>query len=400
MEQKNISHIKDCYGCGVCAAVCPKKIIRIDLNKDGFYEPDLFNEAACTQCGLCLSVCAYNDHSLLDATAKEVKAYAAWSNDEQVRLKCSSGGIGFELGKFLINQGYKACGVKYNPDLNRAEHFMAETTAAFMPAVGSKYIQSYTLSGFSQFKKGDKYFVTGTPCQVDSLRRYIRKMKIEENFVLMDFFCHGVPTMNMWKKYSEMIEQKTGKITAASWRNKRNGWHDSWAMQFEGSTEEIKTDLTHANERSLRGKNKADYFSLMTKGDLFYKFFLGNSCLGKACYAKCKYKYDKSAADIRIGDLWGSKYIQDKDGVSAVLAFTDRGKDIIVQMKSCTFKKEELAIAAEGQMIFPPEEPKLRKYLMKLFTSDRSIKQVYKFYSYYLFPARVINKSLRILHLK
>ena len=384
MTSKNISQIKDCYGCGVCAIVCPKKIIKIDLNKDGFYEPDLFDEATCTQCGLCLSVCAYNDYRLLDDRKIETKAYAAWSNNEQVRHNCSSGGIGFELGKFLINKGYKACGVKYNPNLNRAEHFMAETIEDFMPSIGSKYIQSYTLSGFSQLSRGCKYLITGTPCQVDSLRRYIRKMKIEENFVLMDFFCHGVPSKNMWKKYTAMVEQKTGKITAASWRNKRNGWHDSWAMEIKGSSEDVKPD----------------YFSLMTQGDLFYKFFLGNSCLGKACYDKCKYKYDKSAADIRIGDLWGGKYTQENDGVSAVLAFTDLGKDIINQIDGCTVKEEELSVVAEGQMKFSPKEPKLRKYLMTRFSSEQSIKQIYKFYCYYLFPGRVVNKSLKILHLK
>lgn len=35
----NISNIHDCYGCGVCATICPPKIIEIKLNPDGFYEP-------------------------------------------------------------------------------------------------------------------------------------------------------------------------------------------------------------------------------------------------------------------------------------------------------------------------------------------------------------------------
>ena len=35
----NISDIKNCYGCGVCAAACPRNIIQIRLNKKGFYEP-------------------------------------------------------------------------------------------------------------------------------------------------------------------------------------------------------------------------------------------------------------------------------------------------------------------------------------------------------------------------
>lgn len=44
----NISSVKDCYGCGVCAASCPHKIIKIQLNKKGFYEPVLVDKDKCT----------------------------------------------------------------------------------------------------------------------------------------------------------------------------------------------------------------------------------------------------------------------------------------------------------------------------------------------------------------
>lgn len=60
----NISSLKDCYGCGVCAVACPRKVISISLNANGFYVP-LVVHAGCTECGLCLSVCAYNDDSVL-----------------------------------------------------------------------------------------------------------------------------------------------------------------------------------------------------------------------------------------------------------------------------------------------------------------------------------------------
>ena len=33
---KNISSVHDCYGCGVCATACGRKIIEINLNDDGF----------------------------------------------------------------------------------------------------------------------------------------------------------------------------------------------------------------------------------------------------------------------------------------------------------------------------------------------------------------------------
>lgn len=57
-----------------------------------------------------------------------------------------------------------------------------------IPSIGSKYIQSYTVDGFKAIDRKQKYLVTGTPCQIDSFRRYIRKFKKEENFILMDFF--------------------------------------------------------------------------------------------------------------------------------------------------------------------------------------------------------------------
>ena len=49
--------------------------------------------------------------------------------------------------------------------------------------------------------KKEKYLVTGTPCQIDSFRKYIKKFRVEDNFVLMDFFCHGVPSKLVWDKY-------------------------------------------------------------------------------------------------------------------------------------------------------------------------------------------------------
>ena len=53
---RNIGEIKDCYGCGVCATVCGKKIIGIGLNKEGFYEPQVVDPDQCVGCGLCLEV--------------------------------------------------------------------------------------------------------------------------------------------------------------------------------------------------------------------------------------------------------------------------------------------------------------------------------------------------------
>lgn len=60
----NITDVRDCYGCGVCATVCARNIIELRLNADGFYEPYLTDKSKCTDCGLCLSVCSYANDGL------------------------------------------------------------------------------------------------------------------------------------------------------------------------------------------------------------------------------------------------------------------------------------------------------------------------------------------------
>lgn len=214
----------------------------------------------------------------------------------------------------------------YNINLKRAEHFIAESEKDFEESIGSKYIQSYTVDAFSQFNSFDDFFVFGTPCQIDSLRRWLRIQKIEDHFLLMDFFCHGVPSILLWLRYVEMIEKNIGILKTVTWRNKKTGWHDSWVI--------------NAKSLNINGKWNS-YFS---KGDLFYKMFLGDVCLGKACYNNCKFKLEHSSADIRIGDLWGNKYRNEDKGVNALLVYNSKGRDIISRLKNCKIVSEEFSL--------------------------------------------------------
>ena len=351
---KKIHEIHDCYGCGVCATVCVKQCIKIDLNDRGFYNP-VVDQIKCSNCGLCMEVCAFA-HDNLPKINSVIKGYGAWSNDPGSRFKCSSGGVGFELGRYLISEGYKVCAVKYNVANHRAEHYIAENEDELALSIGSKYIQSYTVDGFKAINRKGKYLVTGTPCQIDSFRRYIRRFNVEDNFVLMDFFCHSVPSMLAWNKYLQIVEMKIGKVVHASWRNKNTGWHDSWAMALNNN-EYTEIDKSQINSKNLE---RNVYNSRRSEGDVFYELFLGDYCCNPACQKNCKYKYDKSSADIRIGDFWGKTYQNNEDGVSAVVAFTDKGAEII-QKTDCTLIEHPFEIVAEGQM---------KKNVRKAYTSS------------------------------
>lgn len=349
---KNISQVHNCYGCGVCATACGRKIIEIGLNAEGFYEPHVTDPNKCTNCGICTEVCAYL-HDDLSLQNQEIHPYAAWSKDHLVRRKCSSGGAGFEIGKYLLGQGYKVCGVRYNAEKNRAEHYIATNVEELIPSAGSKYIQSYTVDGFKAINRKEKYLVTGSPCQIDSFRRYIRKFRCEDNFVLLDFFCHGVPSMLVWRKYTEWAEKQVGKITYASWRNKWTGWHDSWAMGIDGEEHGEKINWHDSYDMLIREK-KSYIESRLSQGDMFYQLFLGDCCLGKQCYDHCKYKYNRSSADIRIGDLWGKTYNDDEDGVSGAVAFTQKGNEVLKQC-NCELVEHSFDVVAEGQMKTCPQ---------------------------------------------
>lgn len=397
-QKDNISKFNHCYGCGVCVAACPVKVIELVENGDGFYQPHVAHPDKCIHCGLCLKVCAFNHTDLAESAGSCPKqGWAVHSNNEVVRLHCSSGGIGFEIGKLLLASGFKACGVRYNPEKRRAEHFIADTEEGFRASVGSKYIPSFTAEAFSQINRQEKYLVTGTPCQIDSFRRYIKHYQVEDHFVLLDFFCHGVPSLRLWDKYLSEVEAKIGKVAFVSWRNK-TGWQDSWAVCAD--VEEESLDWHSSYEIIIRSKSHT-YQSRLTTGDLFYKYFLGNVCLSECCYKDCKYKMTNSAADIRIGDFWGKTYAAENKGTSAVIAFTQKGADILATLadSACTMRAESVGTVTEGQMSEAPVRPWARGYILRALRGKLALQAItdswYRLYRISILPRRIFNRLMR-----
>lgn len=378
-----------CYGCGVCASSCPKKIISITTNRDGFFVPNIQDFNNCIGCGVCLDVCSYLNPGL--SLQNQVKySWASWSNDERVRRKCSSGGAGFEIGKQLIEKGYKVVACRYNVEKRRTEHYVASSVEELTQSIGSKYIQSYTPEALLEIDRKQKYLVVGTPCQIDSFRRYIIRFRCEDKFVLMDFFCHCVPSIHAWNGYLKMVENKVGKTTYVSWRNKFDyGWHDSWLMGIDGEKNSKPTDWYGSFEMLIKEK---DTFikSRWSQGDLFYRLFLEDVCLGPQCQEQCKFKYDQSSADIRIGDLWGKTYEKDEAGVSALVAFTEKGRDVIEVLKGVTLRKHPFEVVAEGQMKENAHAKALAPVVMWMLRNKVPMKS--GLYQAVLFVQRVINK--------
>lgn len=327
-NRENISKIKDCYGCGVCAISCPLRIIEIKQNFKGFWEPVIVDQSRCIECGLCLKNCAYY-HDKISVNNIPIGSYAGWSKDKHIRYISSSGGVCYEICKYFILKGYKVCGVKYDNETNIVAHVICSSIKDLNQITGSKYLQSYTLKGFEELNSKEKFVIIGTPCQIDSIRRYIKNKKIEDNYILIDFFCHGVPSSKLWQKFSNYLNQNIGKFDSVTWRNKIDGWHKSYRL-------DIKAFL-------------GEYHHTGQKFDDFFSLYFSNAALSPACFDKCKYKQEHSSADIRVGDMWGLKYEKNNDGINSILCFTDKGNNAIHEI-NCVIKSHSLDEVLSGQM--------------------------------------------------
>lgn len=356
-----------CTGCGVCASVCPAKCIDISLDANGFYKP-IIDAEVCTQCGLCNRACTIEE----TCEEKEVlQAFSVYAKDESTLATTSSGGICYEISKWGLKNGYKVCGVVYNYQKHRAEHTIITNLEELEETKGSKYFQSYTPDAFSKIYDGEKWIVVGTPCQIAAIDKAARLKKIRDRFILIDFFCHGVPSMYVWKNY--LKEHNEQSITNIGFRSKEFGWH-TFSLSFLYSN----------------GEKKSDYH-----GNLFYNMFFSNCCLNNSCY-QCHYKATKSHADIRVGDFWAKKYEENCKGLSSVLIFTEKGQKIAdLLTERCVFADESVADALEGQMFASPQKPKVRNRLLKGLRKGKPLAYLYKVT---LFPFRlqsVIKSKLR-----
>lgn len=320
---------KECYGCSACAYICPTGAIYMIIDKkDGFLYP-IIDENKCKNCGLCDEVCPVFTEKFEEFSPLP-EVYAAWSKNTYLRILSSSGGIATSLAYFILNSGGIVCGASFSNDFQKVAHILVKNPIDVFHIIGSKYLQSDMSAAIRDLlnikDSKEKILVVGTPCQIYGLRNVLKKLKMENNVFLIDFFCHGVPSYYLWYRFAQFLFSKIGELRHIDFRFKGLGWHN---YQFRA-----------IGERGIYIRKFDDTF--------FGRFYLSNYFLRDSCY-NCKFASINSGADMRIGDFWGPLFSSNIMGVSICLVYTDKGRELLKICNELQIRSLPMSVLKESQ---------------------------------------------------
>lgn len=375
MNGVNVSD--NCIGCSACIHTCAHGAIYIKMNEEGFYVTEI-DVSKCVNCGLCKSVCPMLNNEIYDKS-EFIDAYAAYSKSNDLRMNSTSGGIFTSVAEGFIN---KCEGVVFGVWLNQkkeAVHIRVENCEELHKLRGSKYIQSKVGNTFIEVKdlltEGRYVLFSGTPCQIEGLRRFLRKDY--EKLFTIDLICHGVPSPGMFKDYIAFLEKRYNNILEYKFRQKNVN----------------KTGQSYDTRIVYNKNNKHRIKMLCGDDDIYTINFLGNALQNRSCF-ECKFASLKRCSDLTLGDYWGveegHEELSDINGVSLVLVNTQKGEfllDIAKDLMYLTKTTKEKILKKNLQLKNPPQMSPRRSLIYKNYKTN---KFGYKFYYRYFMGRKML----------
>lgn len=301
-----------CSGCGSCAAVCPKRCIKMTEDSEGFRYP-VIDQTQCVFCHTCEAACPV---ILPPRLSQKTIAIAAKNKNAFIRKESSSGGVFSALANYVLTNGGLVCAAVYNEDQS-VNHILIDCPDELGTMRGAKYAQSRSEICFSRIKKALQenrgVLFVGTPCQTAGLARYL--VEPYEKLILVDMICHGVPSPKVWKAYlreRQMLDAPKSEIQNINLRSKETGW-----SQYSYSVK-------------IQYRNGAEY--KMAQGqDWFMRGFVQNLYLRPSC-SQCSFKGIERCSDLTLGDCWGIWNIvpefDDNQGTSLLLIHSRTGRQL------------------------------------------------------------------------
>lgn len=368
----HIETVSNCSGCHACFSSCSKEAITMKPNNEGFLYP-VIDKEKCVDCGVCEKVCpVLNPIKSTNAGTESIEmttAYAALNTNEKIRMDSSSGGIFTALAEEVIKQGGLVFGAKFDKDYS-VVHSYTENIEGLKDFRGSKYLQSIIGTSYKDCKafleEGRKVLFSGTPCQIQGLKKYLRKDYA--NLLAVDFICHGVPSPLLWQKYVDyrLLKSRATReeIVKTAFRRKNDGWKQ-YSLSF-----------TFAND--------SEYCASLHK-DPYLQIFLKDIALRKSCY-ECSSRGLNRPSDITLADFWGIQIVasemDDDKGTSLVLLHSSRGRkiwDIIKQGLRVKQVSLDCVVKNNRSVVISPSRPKQRNVFYADLANKKFVSVIYRY---------------------
>ena len=164
-----------------------------------------------------------------------------------------------------------------------------------------------------------------------------------DNFICVDFVCHGIPGKDVWQKYLDSMKKHGISIRSVNMRDKSTGWKKyNWLIETEDGRIIIQPRTENA----------------------YMKGFLKDLYLRPSCY-QCHFKGIVRQTDITLGDYWGVETAHpemfDDKRVSLVMIYSEKGKDMfsgIGASLNIVESSVEKATKANPSIIINPMKPR------------------------------------------
>lgn len=317
MIKYDSSHDKhDCCGCRACEQACPKQAIVMEADSEGFLYPRI-DADKCVNCGFCNKVCPIESGD--SSTSHPLEVLAAQYQNEDILKNSSSGGMFSLIAIYVLEKGGAVYGAAFDKEMY-LRHVRITEKEKLGELRGSKYVQSDIGDAYTQtkndLKNGLLVYFTGTPCQIQGLKLFLRKDY--DNLLTTDLVCHGTPSYKIFANTMRHIEEREhGRIFRYLFRDKQvGGWScSSSSSAFRRFKDDKPVYLIRSNDMQA-----------------YYNAFIGGNMMRLVCY-RCPFANIHRPGDITLADCWGvDKIVPDfpnmKNGVSTVLINTTKGKDI------------------------------------------------------------------------
>lgn len=300
-----------CTGCGACAEICPQTCISMQPDDLGTIYP-IINTINCIECNRCKKVCPILNPVGLH---NPIKAYAAWSLNEEERKTSASGGIAIEAYRYALENQYIAVGAKCMPDF-KIKMSIAEKKEELIPFKNSKYVFSEAYDLYPKLKKylknnNQKCIIIGLPCQISAIRKIF---KDNQNLLLIDVVCHGITSFSFLITHIKKLEND----------------YNQKVKRFFFRDPAFSTSTYHF---SLYNESDNCFYSKCVNEDDTYHFgFHKSISYRENCY-NCKFARKERTSDITLSDYTGlgklSPCAFSSNKVSSILVNTDKGQRFI-----------------------------------------------------------------------